>query len=162
MPVTYDNIATQTLVSTASSVVFSSIPSTYTDLVIVIDATTPSDVASILMSFNSDTGTNYSNINLSGNGSASSSAATANANSINVGVVNSGTQRGTTIISVMSYSNTTFFKTILSRSNIVSFAVRAIAGLYRSTSAINAITFTNSSGTFSANSTFTLYGIKAA
>jgi len=35
MPATYDCIATTTLTSTASSVVFSSIPQTYTDLVVV-------------------------------------------------------------------------------------------------------------------------------
>jgi hypothetical protein len=58
---TYEAIATQTLGSAAASVTFSSIPGTYTDLVIVC---TPLRVTAgaeeLVFQFNSDTGSNYS------------------------------------------------------------------------------------------------------
>jgi hypothetical protein len=60
---TYVAIAEQTLGTAAASVTFSSIPGTYTDLVLVISAqdTTNNSFALIC---NSDTGTNYSRTRL--------------------------------------------------------------------------------------------------
>jgi len=62
MPATYDCIATTTLTSTASSVVFSSIPQTYTDLVVVfVGKNTTANVAMTgEFDLNSDGGNNYS------------------------------------------------------------------------------------------------------
>jgi hypothetical protein len=54
---TYEAIATQTLGSAAASVTFSSIPGTYTDLVLVVameHVTTGTE--NIVMQFNGDTG----------------------------------------------------------------------------------------------------------
>jgi hypothetical protein len=62
----------------------------------------------------------------------------------------------------MNYSNTTTYKTILERANQPQAVTNSIVGLWRSTSAISTITMTTSSGTVSAGSTFTLYGILKA
>ncbi|NBQ97859.1 MAG: hypothetical protein EBU12_06490, partial [Microbacteriaceae bacterium] len=57
---TYSQIASTTLGSAASSVTFSSIAATYTDLVIVVQAAVTAGSIALRMQFNSDTGTNYS------------------------------------------------------------------------------------------------------
>ena len=63
----------------------------------------------------------------------------------------------------MNYSNTTTYKTVLTRANIASADVEAVVGLWRSTSAVNQLDVKQGGAvTFSVGSTFTLYGIKAA
>jgi hypothetical protein len=60
----------------------------------------------------------------------------------------------------MNYSNSTTYKTILGRSNAATSGTSAAVGLWRSTSAINSIEIGTVS--FTAGSTFSLYGIAAA
>jgi hypothetical protein len=165
MPVTYESIATTTLGSAAASVTFSSIPATYTDLVIVINAGASSN-EDIGMRFNSDSGNNYSSTVLAGNGSTTSSGRISNAS--NIGLTSNAfmttSLNQNTIVSVMNYSNTTTNKTALSRANNSANGVDAIVGLWRNTAAINTILLygRNSGHNFLSGSTFTLYGIKAA
>jgi len=79
---TYTPIATTTLGSSATSYTFTSIPSTYTDLVIV--AQIKGDTTTYLnLRFNGDTGSNYSRTTLSGNGSTASSERRSNQTWIN-------------------------------------------------------------------------------
>jgi hypothetical protein len=59
----------------------------------------------------------------------------------------------------LNYSNTTTYKTILSRSNRAEQATEAFVGLWRNSAAITSISI--ASATFTTNSIFTLYGIKA-
>ena len=70
------------------------------------------------------------------------------------------------VFNVMNYANTTTNKTTLSRNNSMDTTYSGtalIANLWRSTAAINSITFTSSGGaTFTTASTFNLYGISAA
>jgi hypothetical protein len=166
MATTYTPIATTTLASTATSYTFSSIPATYTDLVLVAsplrDATTGGYVT---MQFNSDTGSNYSNTGLLGNGTSTQSSRTS---SQTIAYLNWGadglstTNPNTMIASFQNYSNTTTYKTYLSRANQAGSTVDAVVGLWRSTSAISTIAVSRSTGSFATGSTFTLYGIKAA
>ena len=73
------------------------------------------------------------------------------------------TSAGTsTNIQIMNYSNTTTYKTALSRSNNANTGTDAIVGLWRSTAAINSIVVLISGNQFATGSTFTLYGIKSA
>jgi hypothetical protein len=161
MPSTYDSIATQTLGSSSGSITFSSIPSTYTDLVIVFSGTTPALVA-VDIQFNGDTSALYSRIIISGNGSTAVSDREVSQPQSSIGL--SSTTQSNSIFQVFNYSNTTTFKTILSRANVAASLVRGCAGVYRSTSAITSVTLslTTSGSTFNIGSTFTLYGIKAA
>ena len=163
MAVTYDKIATNTLGVTATSVTFSSIPSTYTDLVLVITPIYLVSGTEIDVTFNGDTATNYSRTQVGGNGTAAVSVRESSATkfrltySANV----ASTFVYNAIVNIMNYSNTTTYKTALSRGNNASGGVEAEVGLWRSTSAISTIAIA-SSGTFNTGSTFNLYGIKAA
>ena len=55
MPTTYEPIATTTLGSAQSSVTFSAISGSYTDLVIVINGALSSGLASLSVEYNGDT-----------------------------------------------------------------------------------------------------------
>ena len=160
MPSTYTPIATQTLGSAAASVTFSSIPSTYTDLIIVcnIIRTTGADVE---FQLNSDTGSNYSFTYIYGDGSTAASGRASSQTKGNAGY-SSSTNPMTLIIQAQNYSNTTTFKTLLVRNSPASSVVSSIVNLYRSTSAISSIVLTPNAGNFNTNSVFTIYGIKAA
>jgi hypothetical protein len=167
MPSTYTPIATTTLGSDTSTITFSSIPSTYTDLILVCN-NIQSDVAGSSINdgrfrFNGDTGTNYSQTRISGDGSTATSARLSNENILYVGVIPqaSNTVKALNILHIMNYSNTTTFKTVLCRGNGGGF-VRANVGLWRSTAAINEVSIIYPSQLYKAGSTFTLYGIAAA
>jgi hypothetical protein len=167
MPNTYVALATQTLGTAASSVTFSSIPSGYTDLVLVSNVTGIGNISAgaISIRFNSDTATNYSATYLIGDGSSATSGRSSNDTRMIVAspTLNLGNNPFVNIIQIQNYSNTTTFKTVLSRSNIAATQVAAIVGLYRSTSAITSITYESyNSQTMSIGSTFSLYGIANA
>jgi hypothetical protein len=160
----YTPIATHTIATAASSYVFSSIPATYTDLVLVVNAATGSNDIDMYIQVNSDTATNYSWTRLLGTGGAQISSRASNT-SLGFRVGNmSGTDVGqnNVIVQFQNYSNTTSNKTVLSRGNNAANLVETFVGLWRSTSAISSMNIKTQSGNFSVGSTFTLYGIKAA
>jgi hypothetical protein len=168
---TYEAIATQTLGSAASSVTFSSISGAYTDLILQVN-NQMSGASGFKIRFNSDSGSNYSQTQIHGYGSSASSARITSASSIYNNLVfgDSTTANVFTpnIIQIQNYSNTTTNKTTLWRYGTTTAAggngdVAAIAGLWRSTAAINAIEISAwNAVNFVAGSTFSLYGIKAA
>lgn len=170
MPSTYEPIATTTLGSTASTVTFSSIPSTYTDLVLIaIPAITfGNDNLRLRVGNGSvDSGSNYSFTALTGNGSTAVSDRQANETSMLTdynGFMQNTVGNCNKVISFQNYSNTTTYKTALIRSNNAPTGTDALVTLWRSTAAINIITLIIAGGasSFLAGSTFTLYGIKAA
>ena len=167
LPSTMTPIATNTLTAVASSVTFSSIPSTYTDLVLVLQGSFDS-ADDVRFRFNGDTGSNYSYTNLYGTGSSAGSFRAANQTSgigDFYGNVTTTLGNSVQIFQFMNYANTTTNKTVLIRSNQAGSGVDATGNLWRSTSAITSITFakgSSMSGTWQSGSTFTLYGIKAA
>ena len=164
---TYTAIATNTLGSAAASVTFSSIPSTYTDLVLVISAADSGATNVYLQMGNGsiDTGSNYSHTILTGNGTTAYSYRESSQTKILYafeGTPPTSPSFGTYIIQFMNYSNTTTYKTVLSRANSASSGTDAIVGLWRSTSAINQIQLSaQGATTYSTGSTFTLYGVKS-
>jgi hypothetical protein len=162
MASTYEPIATQTLGSAASSVTFSSIPSTYTDLICVVNAGITSGIEDIALTFNGDTGTNYSRTFMYGDGTSAVSGRTSSAARISLGSFGSGVINGNNIFSVMNYANSTTNKTVLSRGNNTGNHTIAYVGLWRSTAAITSMLLGTTGSTWMAGSTFTLYGIKAA
>jgi hypothetical protein len=171
MPATYDKIEAQTLGSAASSVTFSTIPSTYTDLVLVINTRSSSTSASdtkLYVNFNGDTGSNYSQTFLFGNGSTAGSSRASNQAFIYAGDISatggsSYTGLSTVVLQVQNYSNATTNKTMLSRVASPNVFVEAVVGLWRNTAAITSISLDlESTPQFIVGSTFTLYGIKAA
>jgi hypothetical protein len=162
MPATYEPIATNTLGTATSTVTFSSIPATYTDLVFVYDGTGASATYSGIR-FNGDTGNNYSYTYLAGNGSTAVSSRSANIPEIYTSTGNTvTTSQNNTIVQVLNYANTTTFKTALIRNNSTTVETTAAVGLWRNTAAITSFTFKTPGTNFAVGSVFTLYGIKAA
>lgn len=162
MPATYDKIATTTLSSNQATVSFSSISNSYTDLVAILSVKGTSNM-DVWIQFNGDTGTNYSFTTLRGNGTTVTSDRYSNQNYGYAdldGYANT-TNFSTRIINIMNYSNTTTNKTFLARSATAGNGLDAIVNLWRSTSAINSITF-SASASYTTGSTFTLYGILKA
>ena len=170
---TYTPIATTTLGSSASSYTFSSIPQTYTDLVLVLNGygavTDGSSIVGEVGNNSLDTGANYSMTRLSGSGSTASSGRASGTNFIRfanlTGQSTSSSNPTSLIINFMNYSNTTTFKTILNRVNQINGSypgVEALVNLWRSTSAINIIKLYPYASSFAAGTTLTLYGITAA
>jgi hypothetical protein len=157
---TYVAIFTETLASAQASVTFSVIPSTYTDLVLVcIGKMVSGSDANQAITFNGDSSALYSRTFMYGDGTNPFSGRATGTTSLGFPYWNS-TNPVTTITQIMNYSNTTTFKTAISR-NAGSNTVTGEVGLYRSTSAISSITLTGTVN-FAAGSTFSLYGIKAA
>lgn len=163
MAATYEPIATQTLGSAAATVTFSSIPGTYTDLVLIIDSVASASTNNMDIQFNGDTGSNYSRTKLTGDGASATSSRTTSQTSIRLtgdGIVTTG--KSNHLVQIMNYSNTTTYKTLLARANNAAYGLDAVVGLYRSTSAITSLLLDLTAANFATGSTFTLYGIAAA
>lgn len=167
LPSTMTPIATVALGnSTTTTITFGSIPSTYTDLILIINAATATNTGDYRLQYNGDTATNYSRTYLSGDGASATSSRNTSRNwqDIDANGYMGTSIDSVAIINIMNYSNTTTFKTTLSRSSRASSGTDANVGLWRSTAAINKIDITNSAAStyFLTGSTFTLYGVKAA
>lgn len=166
---TYTPIASVTLSSAQSSVTFSGIPQTYTDLVLVGQysfASTGIRYATVRVGNGTlDTGSNYSETYLDtyygtpNSGRNSSVAQALFSYSSSSGL--STSQFQVAIANFMNYSNTTTYKTIINRNMSANDMVSAYANLWRSTSAINIIEVTAGGANFASGSTFNLYGIDA-
>ena len=164
MPSTYEPIATTTLGSAASNITFSSISSSYTDLVLIVNGGF-SSLDALAVQVNSDTGSNYSTTILNGDGSSAISWRSTSASRIymNYSGLTANSFSGAWVINFQNYSNTTTNKTVLGRYSGASNEVGASVGLWRSTSAINSIKiFANSGNNLLTSSTATLYGVKSA
>lgn len=173
MPATYEPVATQTISgSVAASVTFSSIGSTYTDLVLIMSVRSDrvtNGSSSIRLEFNGDTASNYSSIYMYGNGATPTSGqATSTTPMPQIGEAPGGatltTTQGLAKVSLFSYAGSTN-KTVLSEwaadRNGAGLVGRTV-GLWRSTAAITSIKITISGQNIEIGSSFTLYGIKAA
>ena len=164
MAQTYDAIASYTFGSAASSYTFSSIAASWTDLVLVANCkNTVGATYGLLLQFNSDTGSNYSSTLLWGNGtSALSGRYTTQYNAMFTGWAGS-TNFSPIIVNVQNYANSTTYKTTISRSSDAGDRVASMVSLWRSTAAITSIKVSfEPSANIAADSTLTLYGIKAA
>lgn len=164
---TYEPIASQTLGTAAASAEFTSIPGTYTDLVLVMYATTTADTATGRLTFNGSGGTNYSFTNLEGTGSTAASGRGSSLESIrftnNTGFDDSSPSTG--VFHIMSYANTNVFKTVLHSSADFGTSFPGVTrrvGLWRLTDAITSVKVETTGSTFKSGSTFSLYGIRAA
>jgi hypothetical protein len=159
---TYTAIGSFTINSSQTEVTFSNIPQIYTDLTLVVSGThTGSGVAGLYIgAINGDSGgsTFYSRTLLQANGSTASSARGTSEDSLNIGLISS--TQSNSIFHFMNYSSSYIKKTILARGNDSSALVRAAIGTYfYDTKPITS--FTISGVTFSAGTTFSLYGIGA-
>ena len=167
---TYVLIASNTLSASAASVTFSSIPSTYTDLVVRWSAR--SDVGgsadNIGVTLNGTTA-NYSATELRGNGSTAISGRTSSAAqfNLNVSVPSSGYTANTFsnnelyIPNYTSSTNKPVSAFNVSENNATTGIDNVFALLWSNTASINSISFFSlNSANFVSGSNFYLYGIK--
>jgi hypothetical protein len=168
MPATYEPIATTTVSSSVTSITLSSIPQTYTDLVFVSSLTTDNDNTNLILRFNGDSSSLYSQTYMAGTGSVVTTGRESNQGRILVSgatATPNSTAPATFIGSISNYTNTSINKTAVWRWNVPSATypgVQANVGWYRSTSGITQISLIITTSNITSGSTLTLYGIKAA
>ena len=167
MPNTYTLIASNTLSTTAATVTFSSIPATYTDLLVKTSTRGDSAAAAftsirLLPNGSSANGTTRW---IRGNGSAASSDLDSTA--IYSGESDTSTATASTFASIEWYipnyasSNYKSFSIDSAQENNTTAAyLHLVAGLWSVATAISSIELDLSAGSFVQYSTFYLYGIK--
>ena len=151
-----------------ASVTFSSIPQTYTDLVVKFSArsTTSGSVQSGIMRINGDTGTNYNYKNLTGDGSSANSGTSTGVSYFYIGAwpAASGTSNtfGNGEIYIPNYTSANYKSVSIDyvgEANAAGAYQVLEAGSYPFTSAITSLTFLGYSDSLAQYSTFYLYGI---
>jgi hypothetical protein len=155
---TYVELYKTTLTTATPTITFSSIPQTYTDLVIVCTAA-------------SETTSAYSFIQLYGTGSTPYGSTVSNTNQLfNSDVsMRQSTIGSTMTYHIMNYAATDIYKPCIAKQNTVSAAdymgSLVAKGLWRNNAAITSIAIKATRGgtayNFSAGSTFCVYGIKS-
>jgi hypothetical protein len=171
MASTYIPINSQTLTSNTATVTFSSIPQTYTDLVLIITGYTTwtDDGSRGYIQFNTDTGsgnTNYSDAWIGSQAANKQTSREVNQPYIAYGVVgNSSTYPSVNEINIHNYRNTSSFGITLSKTGKYAtnsnYGNRWTGGVWRNTAAIDTITLKND-GSYATGTTFSLYGIASA
>jgi hypothetical protein len=154
----------------AANIEFSSIPSTYTDLVLVASvrdsAAAGFNDGSLTINSNSPASVHTFRY-LLGSGSSASSGAVASQPHIQAWLENSATSTASTFANVQfyfpNYANTSYNKSVsidsVAETNATTAYASFVAGIYASTNAITTLKLTPSSGTYVQYSTATLYGI---
>jgi hypothetical protein len=160
---TYTPLANITLGSSATSISFSSIPATYRDLVVVVNGSFTGSHGPY-MRFNSDTGSNYSNLIMANDVGTPFSAQEVATSFYGSWTANLSGARYTGVFQVMDYSATDKHKTALWRTNYTSSAsaqiVEAFAGRWANTAAITTLTVgASATNGFATGTTFALYAI---
>jgi hypothetical protein len=162
----YDSIATTTVgAGGATTVTFSSIPSTYTHLQLRCFINNAGGNISTNMQFNSDTGANYAKHIISGDGSSVSTAGSASVTSMTFQMYSGNTANNYsgTIIDILDYSNTNKNKTVRGLSgwdNNGSGSIVLGSGLWMNTAAVSTISIGLGGSNWTQYSSFALYGIK--
>ena len=172
MPSTYTLISSNVLSSSAASVTFSAIPSTYTDLVVRISArsTRVANSNNLDLRINADSSALYSYTYLYGSGSSAASSRSSADTSLFISTMNAANSTANTFTSAEIYIPS---YTASQNKAIGSFGafennsatvneIDANAHLYRSTTAITSLTLYSGLGSFNfeSGSSFYLYGIK--
>lgn len=170
MATTYTLISSNTLSSSAASVTFSSIPSTYTDLVLLISARTDRAAIQdgIRLVLNSDSSSNYSYTLLQGTGSGTASVTSGATTRGDVSYIDGNSSTANTFgnaeVYIPSYivsANHQIGSFGVSENNATTAYLGIDANLWRNAVAINTITLSPGGGSnFLTNSSFYLYGIK--
>lgn len=158
----YDSIATTTVgAGGASTISFTSIPSTYTHLQLRLMVF---NSAYGNLRFNNDTtASNYYAHQLGGDGSSATAAAYSS--SAYAPFTSATNQPLVEVIDILDYANTNKNKVTRTLGGVDmngSGSVRLASNLWMSTAAINRIDMTANTGSFAQYSSFALYGIKGA
>ena len=155
----YRPLATVTLGSSASSVTFSSIPATYRDLVLVIQAGSTSSTTALGVRLNNDTTGDKQNVFMGGNGSTAASYTDNNVAYLNVGDLYTTDRNSVSVVQIMDYSATDKHKTALTRFSRGATNVLAIASRQPTTAAITSVIVIAVGQNLASGSRCDLYGI---
>jgi hypothetical protein len=169
-----DAIQTVTLSGTQSYIVFVNIPQTYTHLMLkgISMNSSTAGAQDIQVVINNDVTSQYSWHRLWGNGSSATSGGNSNTSyALLTNAAGNGNYPlavGAIRTTILDYSSTTKWKTIMGMSgfdnnqaaNNNNITTVLNSGMYYNNSAVQSITLTPTSSSFTANTSFTLYGIK--
>ncbi len=156
----------------AANITFSSIPSTYTDLLIKLSSrsTASFNLGYINVRFNSDTGNNYSYKAVGGTGSITfnnNATSTSSIFTVTSGATTTSNTFGNAEIYIANYAGSNFKSVSIdavSENNATEAYTHLAAGLWSSTSAITSIQLSDilNPGNWTQYSTAYLYGISNA
>jgi hypothetical protein len=167
MPLTYTLISSNVLGSAAASVTFSSIPATYTDLVLRLSVRSDRAFSLDAITFTLNTSTaNLSNTRVEGTGSAPGSLR--NTTNLTLNRTSAATTTADTFTSIEFYipnytvsQNKPFSGHFASENNATTAYQGATAGLWSNTASLTSIQMGLVDGpNFVSGSSFYLYGIK--
>lgn len=162
MAITYEVIATETVASATQFITFSSIPQTFTDIILITDGLSQvGGGGSVFVKVNGDTpSTNYSSVYAFGSGSAVQGGTGDGfaTNRHNATALEGGNGHA----HFMNYANATTYKTVVSHGGGNNISI-AFVSTWRSTAAITSMRLQMESGPgFDVGFKATLFGIKAA
>jgi hypothetical protein len=165
---TFELIESKTLASAVASISFTSIPSTFTDLQLVVSArgtTTFANGGYVYLFYPNGATTNLTSRYILGNGTAASSV-TDTAPFI---YMTPSDYTASTFSSASIYcpnyagaTNKSFSIESVNENNATAANMNLIAGLWSQTTAISSLTITAAGGNFAINTTAYLYGVKNA
>jgi hypothetical protein len=163
MPATYELITTTTAGSNVSSITISSIPATYTDLVIVGNYRVVNGGGVALCArFNSDSASNYEFMGYYSNGSSNAGNHAQPYTFSYVGIADN-VNWTTSVIHVNNYATTGRFRTLLAHSGNYYFNSAYTGNWNNSTNAIDSVTFICDGGSqITSGAKFSIYGILKA
>ncbi len=162
---TYIALATITLASNDGEIVFSNIPQSYRDLIIVANFQNSGTGSASRLRLNGDTGSNYFSVWMVANGSTTGSSSESSQTSARLfgaatGPSNAFSNIGT--VQIMDYTATDKHKVVLGRFGSANTDTQASSIRWASTSAISSITIFDVLGqTYQTGSTFSLYGVRS-
>lgn len=167
MALTYEAIATYTVSSSQSSITLNSIPQTFNDLVLIGAFTASDNPATVIIRFNNDSSSLYSQTTIAGASYGATTERESGQGRINLSATSGAPSASPAVLkaNLLNYSSSSTNKLLLSRWNngsSTAASAQSVAGLYRSTSQITRIDLFAYASNFTSGSTFTLYGIKAA
>jgi hypothetical protein len=146
---TYIPLATISLTGNDSEIIFSSIPATYRDLILMVAGTSDSAGRAFFVQLNLD----------SGNQSAVYANQTPSSYTDTDFYISTNTTQFNATVQIMDYSATDKHKTMLVRSNLPASEVWMGAGRWASTAAVNSVRVTRSGFNLTSGTRLSLYGI---
>lgn len=169
MAITTNNLISRQTVGSAgaASITFSSIPQTFTDLVIKVSSRDTATDFILSLQFNGDTGSNYTSKLIQGDG-ASATSQGSTSTKIPTIMSDGSTDTASTFASgdvyIPNYRSANYKSVSVdsaTENNAATAYMRLGASIWSSTSAITSITLFPPTGTFVQYSTFSLYGISS-
>lgn len=164
-PNAWTQISAITLSQGYATITFSSIPSTYGTLLLVMSNVCQINGRELGIRFNGDTGTNYRYARLIAEGSSTFTAGTGSGTYGRIG--DSNTSFSGNFVTIPNYTNTGLYKVAMTEgtandNSSTNNRAATYITYWDSTSAITSLSVVNEAGaSFDTNSVFSLYGLKA-